>query len=72
MWAYACGIHTGDLVRHHGLTHWATGLEHVDQDYGSIGTATGYLLGVPATGGRPVRVWLGAVTRVRELAAAPR
>lgn len=75
MWAFACGVMEGDLLRHNGQIHWVMTPEFADQDYGSIGTATGYLFLVPTAGGYPSRVWLGDAQPVKELGArvgAPR
>ncbi|MFI1408858.1 hypothetical protein ACH4Y0_02795 [Streptomyces sp. NPDC020707] len=67
MWAFAGGVREGDLVRHAGHIHWVMAPEFVDQDYGSIGSATGYLICVPAAGGWPARAWLGDVQPVKQL-----
>ncbi|MEU9267286.1 hypothetical protein AB0E04_17800 [Streptomyces sp. NPDC048251] len=69
MWAFACGVMEGDLVGHNGQIHWVMTPEFADQDYGSIGTATGYLFLVPTAGGYPTRVWLGDAQPVKELGA---
>ncbi|WP_405775902.1 hypothetical protein [Streptomyces sp. NBC_01538] len=68
MWAFARGVMEGDLVRHNGQIHWVMTPGFADQDYGSIGTATGYHFLVPTAGGYPTRVWLGDAQPVKELA----
>ncbi|MFE2538993.1 hypothetical protein [Actinacidiphila glaucinigra] len=69
MWAYYCGIEPGSLVRHAGQTLCVMRREHVDQDYGSVGFATGYFICLPTTGGPALRLWAGDLTEVRMLTA---
>ena len=69
MWAYHCGIKPGDLVRHRGVVHCVMEREHVDQDYGSVGFATGYFTCQPMTGGYLRSLWAGDLTPVRMLTA---
>ena len=67
MWAYACGIQVGYLVRFFSENYWVMGPECIDQEYGAIGCATGNSICHPAAGGAPLSLWVGNLTPVREL-----
>lgn len=43
-WAYSCGIEPGTTIHLGGWNWRVIHLEHVDQEYGSTGVATGYLV----------------------------
>ncbi|MEV1083459.1 hypothetical protein AB0I98_35465 [Streptomyces sp. NPDC050211] len=69
-WVPECGIEAGALIHHGDQFLRVMGPEYTDQEYGSIGYATGFLFCQPTTGGSPVRIWAEDAThRVREVTA---
>ncbi|WP_327357748.1 hypothetical protein [Streptomyces sp. NBC_01304] len=66
-WTSECGIQVGALARQRGLIYAVLGFHQVDHEYGDEGYNTGYLICRPATGGRPLLVWVGNLVPVLEL-----
>ncbi|MGW3860412.1 hypothetical protein ACWEDZ_02865 [Streptomyces sp. NPDC005047] len=68
-WAMSFGIEPGDLVVHDGTVLAVLSYEQVDQEYGSTGFNTGFLLCKPTTESALRLVWVADVARVLEITA---